>query len=58
MNPLLQLANDMANFGTTLVLSGFKSDQTEELMTKYESVGFTVQKLFVRNHWVAAVLGA
>jgi ribosomal protein L11 methyltransferase len=57
MNPLLEMAEDISAAATNyVVLSGFKTDQTEEILVKYNALGFKTAKLLVKNHWVSAVL--
>lgn len=57
MNPLLEMAEDMAVFASDkVILSGFKTDQVEAIMEKYTSLGFKSERIFVRNHWVAVLL--
>jgi ribosomal protein L11 methyltransferase len=57
MNPLLQLAEDMQKYSSsTLVLSGFKTDQVQSIEEKYKSLGFTPAKTFSRNDWISLVL--
>ena len=56
MNPLLEMAEDMAKFASgKIILSGFKTEQKEKITQKYTSLGFTLERIFVRNHWVAAL---
>ena len=56
MNPLLEMAEDMEEFASgKIILSGFKSEQTEKITEKYSSFGFTLERIFVKNHWVSAL---
>ncbi len=57
MNPLLEMAEDMAKFSSkSIALSGFKTEQTEKIMEKYTALGFKAERIFVKNHWVALLL--
>ena len=57
MNPLLEMAEDMAKYSNgKIILSGFKTEQTEKILEKYTSLGFKSERLFVKNHWVSLLL--
>ena len=57
MNPLLEMAEDMAEFASNkVILSGFNTDQTGRIIDKYTELGFTAGRIFVKNHWVALLL--
>ena len=57
MNPLLDMAEDLVNhMQNVAVLSGFKTDQVDDIMKKYTSLGCKKIGLFERNGWVSLVL--
>ncbi len=57
MNPLLAMAEDMKNASNgVIVLSGFKTDQQQDILNKYTSLGFKPLKTFMKNDWLSEVL--
>lgn len=57
LNPLLELAEDMAKYGSKyLVLSGFKTDQVQDILNKYTSLGFKEIKQLEKNGWISLIL--
>ena len=57
MNPLLDMAEDMAKYGSKyMVLSGFKTDQVDEIIKKYSALGFNEVKQLEKNGWISLIL--
>lgn len=57
MNPLLEMAEDMEKYSSNrVILSGFKTEQTERILEVYTGLGFKSERLFVKNHWVSLLL--